>query len=441
MTQSKSQGSVNHLAIALGLVVGLGFGLIAAATGSDFLIRTATAFRPVGTAFVNAIRMVVIPLVMVTVFSGVGRLGDLRKLGSLGSYSLGLVWLSYLPAISLGAIGMMIGLRVSPVATLPVEAENVAPELPGFAEFLVGLIPDNPFEAAASGSLLSLLVFTVLFAAATIPLAPEAKKGLFDLAQAVSDVLIRLVHWILWTAPLGVFALAAPMTAEMGWSLLQSLATFVITVLVCLMIQWVVIYLPALYFLGKMNPLVFHKGTLGTSAVGVGTTSSLASLPVMFEEAEDNLHLSKDVYPLVLSLLAPLNKAGSALFQAAAVVFLASLYGVPLPVAALGGLFVAVFLVALTVAPVPSASVVTLAPALDAVGVPLGGLAILFGIDRIPDMARSFVNITGHMVWAVVVEELATGRTGPGGSREGLGTGQEIPDPGTGSREDPVGAQ
>ena len=100
-------------------------------------------------------------------------------------------------------------------------------------------------------------------------------------------------------------------------------------------------------------------------------------------------------------------------------VFLAALYGVPLPVAGIGALFIAVFMVALTVAPVPSAAVVTLAPALEAVGVPAAGLAILFGIDRIPDMFRSAVNITGHMVWAVVVEELALGRTGPGGSREG----------------------
>jgi Na+/H+-dicarboxylate symporter len=139
----------------------------------------------------------------------------------------------------------------------------------------------------------------------------------------------------------------------------------------------------------------------------------------MLEEADTNLKLSKESYPLILSLLAPLNKPGSALFQSASVVFLAALYDVPLPVAGFGALFVAVFMVALTVAPVPSASVVTLAPALDAVGVPAAGLAILFGIDRIPDMFRSAVNITGHMVWAVVVEELALGRTGPGGSREG----------------------
>jgi Na+/H+-dicarboxylate symporter len=295
----------------------------------------------------------------------------------------------------------------------------VAPELPGFLDFMVGLIPRNPFEAAAQGSLLPLLIFTVLIAAAAGTLAPEARKSLLDPAEALCSALTKLVHWILWTAPLGIFSLAAPMTARTGWAMLQSLAIFVVTVIVCLVILWTCFYMPALRFLGRMDPVFFTKATLGTQAIGSGTTSSSASLPVLLEEADENLRLSEDVYPIVLSLLAVLNKAGSALFQAAAVVFLAWVYEVPLPFAALGGLFLAVFLAALTVAPVPSASVVTLAPALDTVGVPMGGLALLFGVDRIPDMARSYVNITGHMVWAVVVEELAVGRTGPGGSREG----------------------
>ena len=419
MTQANSTERVNHLAIALGLIAGLALGLTAAATGSDTLIKTATAFRPIGSVFVNAIRMVVIPLVMVVVFLAVGRLGDARKLGKLGGYALGLVWLSYVPAILIGAFGMRLGLRLFPITPLPLPEEAASPELPGLVDFLVNLIPDNPFAAAADGSLLPLLVFTVLFGAATLPMAAEAKKALFDVAETVSDALIRLVHWILWTAPLGVFALAAPLTANTGWAMLESLAVFVITVIVCLVILWVLVYLPAVKILGKMDPVFFHKSTLGTSAIGFGTTSSLASLPVMLEEAEDNLKLSKEVYPLILSLLAPMNKAGSALFQAASVVFLAGLYDVPLAMAGMGALFVAVFLVALTVAPVPSAGVVTLAPALETVGVPLAGMAILLGIDRIPDMCRSTLNITGHMVWGVVVEELAIGRTGPGGSREG----------------------
>jgi Na+/H+-dicarboxylate symporter len=419
VADSSSDGSVNHLAIALGLVLGLGFGITAAASGSELLMAIAGASRPLGQAFVNAIQMVVIPLVVVTVFIGVGRLGDPRKLGKLGAYSVGLVWLSYIPAIFLGVFGMKIGLRFSPHIPAPAVEEAVAPELPGFVDFIVGLIPRNPFAAAADGTLLPLIIFTILFAAALGTLPAERKKGIFDLMETVSDALVKLVHWILWTAPVGVFGLTAPTTAESGWAMLQSIAVFIITVVICLAIMWIFFYLPVIRFLGKMKPSFFHRGTLGTSAIGFGSTSSVASLPVMMEEAEDNLKLSDEVYPLVLSLLASMNKAGSALFQGASVVFLASVYDVPLPLSAVGGLFLAVFLVALTVAPVPSAGVVTLAPALDTVGVPLAGLGLLLGVDRIPDMFRSALNITGHMVWAVVVEELTIGRTGPGGSREG----------------------
>ncbi len=418
MASSGTKGSINHLAIALGLVLGLGFGVLASASGSALLVKLAVATRPLGTAFVNAIQMVVIPLVVVTVFLGVGRLGDPRKLGKLGTLTLGLVWLTYVPAIFLGMVGMKVGLRFSTPLVVPVETTTAVPEMPGLVAYLVGLIPRNVFQAAADGALIPLILFTILVAAAAGTLSEERKKGLFELAEALSEALIKVVHWILWTAPVGVFGLSAPITAESGWAMLQNLMVFILTVIACLLILWMGWYLPWLRLAGRMGPRFFHRATLGTLTIGFGSTSSVASLPVMMEEAGSNLKLSREVYPLVLSLLAPLHKAGSALFQAAAVVFLASVYDIPFPLSAMGGVFMAIFLVALTVAPVPSASVVTLAPALDAVGIPLAGLGILFGVDRIPDMFRSGLNINGHMVWAVVVEELTMGRTGPGGSRE-----------------------
>lgn len=400
------RSTLPHRAIALGLTGGLAFGLVASASGSDLLVRLATATRPLGTAFVNLVQMVVLPLVVVTVFLGVGKLGDLRRLGKLGAFTLGLVWLTYIPAIFLGMVGMKVGLRFSaPAVALPQETAGV-PELPGPVTFLVNLIPKNVFQAAAEGGLLPLILFTVLLAAAVGTLAEEKRNLLFQIGEALSDALVRLVNWILWTAPVGVFGLSAPVTAESGWAMLQNLAVFVVTVIACLFLLWGSWYLPWLRLAGGMNPVPFHRATLGTLAIGFGSTSSVASLPVMMQEADSRLGLSRDVYPLVLSLLAPLHKAGSALFQAAAVVFLASVYGVPFPPSAMGGAFLAIFLTALTVAPVPSAAVVTLAPALSTVGVPLSGLGILFGVDRIPDMFRSALNINGHMVWAVVVERL-----------------------------------
>lgn len=405
---AESGKEINHLAIAAGLVLGLAFGLGASATGNDLLMAVATGIRPIGDLFVNAVRMIVIPLVVAIVFLGVARLGDPRKLGRLGGFSVAFFWLTTVVAIFVGMGLMRIGLILSPDVSPPYAAEQIAPELSGVVEFLVSLIPSNPFGAAAEGALLPLIVFTVLFAAAAGTLEEKRREPLLTLADSVAETLIRLVHWILWTAPLGVFALAAPVTAESGWAMLQSLAIFVVVVMVGLILFVAVVYLPLVRFLGRMGVAFFLKGIVGSQAIAFGSTSSAASLPVMLEEAEEKLELSEEVYGLVLSIAASLNRAGSALYQGAAIVFLAYIYEVPLPAAALGGAVLATFLVALTVAPVPAASVVTLAPALDAVGIPLAGLAVLFGVDRIPDMFRTATNVTGHMACAVVVEGLTT---------------------------------
>ena len=393
-----------HLAIAAGLVAGLAFGLLAAATGSETLLGIAAASAPLGTAFMNGIRMVVIPLVMAVIFSGVAKLGDPRKLGKLGFSTLAFFWTTLVPAILIGMGAMRAGLFFAPGVVMPEAAPQAAPELPGFVDFLVSLIPSNPFAAASSGALLPLIVFTALLAAAAGTLDDGPRTRLIELADALCEDLIKLVYWILWTAPIGIFGLAAPVTAQMGWGLLGSLAVFIVSVVAGLGIFLSVVFLPLLRFVGGIGPFEFLKGTFGGVAVGFSTTSTVAALPIMIEEAEENLHLSPTTVTLVLPLGASMYRPGSALFQGASIVFLAHLYQVPIPAAAVGGAVLATFLVSLTVAPVPSSSVVTLAPALDTVGVPLAGLAILLGVDRIPDMFRTAVNAIGQITTAVLVD-------------------------------------
>ncbi len=413
-----------HIAIAIGLVAGLGFGLLAAATGSESLLAIAEASAPLGTAFLNAIRMVVIPLVMAVIFSGVAKLGDPRKLGRLGGLTLAFFWGTVIPAILIGMGIMKVGLSFAPDVTAPDAVSQAAPELPGLVDFLVSLIPSNPFAAASSGALLPLIVFTALVAAAAGTLEEDPRTRLIDFADAVGDALIKLVYWILWTAPVGIFGLAAPVTARMGWALLGSLAVFVVSVVIGLALYVGGLYLPLVRFVGGIGPARFLKGTFGGAAVAFSTTSTVAALPVMIEEAEENLGLSPSIATLVLPLGASMYRAGSALFQGAAIVFLAHLYNVPIPPAAVGGAVLATFLVSLTVAPVPSSSVVTLAPALDAVGIPMSGLAILLGVDRIPDMFRSAVNALGHLTTAVLMERWI------GGSSKRQGSEPEARTPG-----------
>lgn len=395
---------MRDVAIAVGLVAGLAVGAMAALTGWGPLVAVAGGSAPLGDLFVNAIRMVVIPLVVVTVFEGVARLGDPRQLGRLGGGALGFFWLTTVPGILIGMGVMAVAVGFAPAITPPPADPTATPEVPGLVEMLVGLVPPNPIAAAAEGRLLPLLVFTVLFGAAATTLAPDRRDRLVGLAEAVGAALIRLVHWILWIAPLGVFGLAAPVAAENGPVVLGSLAVFIIAVVVGLVVLVGGVYLPAVVFLGRMPTGRFAKGTAPGAIVGFGATSSMAALPVLLESAEEELDLSPVTSSLVLSLGASINRAGSALFQGGAVVFLAHLYDVPMPAPVAAAVVVAVFLASMTVAPIPSASIFTLAPALVAAGVPTAGLGLLLGIDRIPDMFRSGTNQIGHMAATVVVD-------------------------------------
>lgn len=392
---------MNNTSMLAGLVLGLAVGLAASITGAPALYWIAGASEPFGTLFIRAVQMVVIPLVMALVFAGVARLGNARALGRLGGSSLAFIWLTTLPAVVMGMGVMHMALQLVPVSVVPPADEADLAALPGLVDFLLSLVPANPFAAMAEGRLLALLVFAMLFGAAVGTLDDTRRQQMIDLAETIVDAFIKLVEWILFTAPLGIFGLVAPATARMGLGLLQSLAVFIAAVVVGLTIFMVAIYLPAVVVLGRLPASQFIRGVLPSYTMGFTTTSSVATLPVMLRDAP-SLGVSRRVADLVIPLAASLNRAGSGLFQGASVVFLAWLYGVQVPSAAWAGAVVACFLAASTVAPVPSSSIMTLAPALSAVGVPLGGLGLLLGVDRIPDMFRSGTNMVGHMAAAVI---------------------------------------
>ena len=406
-----------HIAIAAGLVLGLLVGLAASATGNAWLHALAEGSAPLGTLFINAIRMVVIPLIVTVIFTSIAKLGDPRKLGRIGGLTIAFYWITLIPAIAIGMATMSVGLRFANDIDMPDAAATTVPELQGIVDFIVSLVPANPFAAASSGAILPLIVFTALVAAATGTLAADRRERLTNIAEDVSEALIKLVWWILYTAPIGVFGLIAPVTAKLGWDLLVSLGIFIICVFVGLALFVMLVTLPLVYFVGGISPRKYLGGTFGAMSVAMSTTSTAAAIPVSLEEAIDNLKVSKTVADLLVPLGASMHRPGSALFQGAAVVFLAHLYGVPIPVVAIGAAMLATFLVSLTVAPVPSSGVVTMAPALDAVGVPVAGLAIMLGIDRIPDMMRSAVNVWAQISTAVLVDRW----TGGGKNSQGSG--------------------
>jgi len=410
-----------HIAIALGLAAGLALGLAASITGSPILIGIAQSVEPLGDAFVNLLKMVVLPLIASVIFVGVSSLGDLRRLGRMGVITM--VFLA-----TAAILGVLTGMGVMKLL-LPWASEAAIQTISPTAleastslrpiDFLLDLIPSNPFEAAAQGALLPLIVFTVLVAAAAGALPRHERDLLYNLAQAVAAALIKLVHWILWLAPIGVFALAAPVTAQAGWAVLQSLIMFVLAVLLGLAMYIALVYLTTVRFLAKRSVGSFLRACLTPQAIAAAATSSPATVPAMLEAAGE-LQVSPPVAGFVIPLGAGIARGGSAVFQGAGIVFLAWLYGVPLAAAGIGGAVLATFIVSFAVASVPGGSVLSMAPAIDTVGIPLDGLAVLLSVDRIPDMARTATNVTGTMTATVLIDrfEGVTADEGNGGASE-----------------------
>jgi Na+/H+-dicarboxylate symporter len=401
-----------HVAIAVGLVAGLLLGVLASATQIPLLMDVATGVAPLGAAFVNLLRMVVVPLVAATLFVGVAGLGDLKKLGKLGLLTLAFFAGTTVISILLGMGTMRLLLPLASEAARGVAATSTAdvPTLPGPIDFFLGLIPSNPFRAASDGALLPLIVFFSFFGAAVGALEDAHRARLVGIAESVVAAMVKLVHWILWTAPVGVFALAAPVTAQSGWAILQSLFVFVVAVVVGCLVFIAVIYVPAVRYFSSVPLRDFLREGLEPQMIAFATTSQAATVPAMLESA-DRLHLSRTSASFIIALGAAIGRAGSALFQGAGLVFLAWLFGVPLPLESLAVAVVATALVSITVAGVPSASVLTLAPALGTIGVPLDGLGVLLGVDRIPDMFRTATNVTGTMTASSVLDGITEDRT------------------------------
>jgi len=407
--------------MGIGLFAGLLLGLVAAALagrGHPELVHLAQGLRPIGTLFLNLLSMVVIPLVATALFAGIARLGNLRRVSRLVVRTLAFFWGTALIAI---AIGFLVGSIVLPRAVVSPDRQaalraaavadssfirKAAEGLPSGARFIVELIPANPIKAAVDGNLLPVVVFVTFLAVAAAGLPEEKRTSLLELSDITTEALIKIVHWVLLLAPLGIFALVAPIVAQYGWGLIKAMLWFVAAVILGLVIFIGAVYIPAVAVMGRLEPGRFLRAAFPSMMMGFSTTSSLATLPTMLQAAEGDLHIPRSIAGFALPLGASVNRAGSALYQAVAVLFIARLYGIPFGFSEMFMAAAAVFLASLTVAAVPSGSVVSLLPAFTATGLPISGLSILIGLDRIPDMFRTMTNVTGHLTGAVVVPAL-----------------------------------
>ena len=403
------------IGLVLGATAGVGSNLLASRTGSTWMQTGLSALSPVGDAFINAITMIVIPLVVASLIIGVASLGDLRSLGRLGGKTLGYYLATTAIAVT---IGLTLANLVKPGSGIDDESRaalleeyggdaegriQLAEDTPTLTEVLVGMIPRNPVRAMADGDMLQLIVFTILFGAAASMLREEHKKPIVDLFVAINQISMTIIGWIMGVAPYAVFAIIAAVTAQFGLDILKSLAVYTVVVVVGLLIHAFGTYALLVKFLARRKLSEFYRAAREVQILGFSTSSSNATLPLTIKTAEEKLGISSRVAGFVLPLGATINMDGTALYQGVAVMFIAQVYGIDLSITDQLIVVLTATLASIGAAGVPSAGIITLTLVLLQAGVPAQGIALILGVDRILDMLRTAVNITGDLSTAAFV--------------------------------------
>ena len=356
----------------------------------------------VGRLFFSAIQMLVVPLVLVSLVCGVAGVGDLRRFGRIGGKVLGLYIATTAAAISL-AIGLALVIRPGAGANGGAGAVAwQAPPAPPLADTLAELVPKNPVAAMAAGNMLQVIVFALL-AGAALAAAGSRAAGLRTLLEQANAVMLEMVNLVMLTAPVGVFALIARVLAVQGVDVAGRLALYMVTVLGALVLHVLVVYIGLLRGIGRLSPARFFRKLEPVMAVAFSTSSSNATLPVTLETVEHRMGVRGSIASFSLPLGATINMDGTAIMQGVATVFIAQVYGVPLGLKDVVLVVLMATLASIGTAGVPGVGLVTLAMVLRQVGLPVEGIGLILGVDRLLDMTRTVVNVMGDAVVTAVV--------------------------------------
>lgn len=387
--------------------------------GLDYFMRYGT--DPAGQVWLRALIMIVIPLVFAVLSLSVAELGDYKKLGKMGLEALALF--VALAALA-GAVGLLVADAVRPGAGVAHEtragllaayqgqatASQVPPQAFGI-QTIVRMVPRNPIGAAAREDILGVIVFSLIFGLAMGRLPAERTRTLREAIRGLGDVMTSIIDLVMLLAPYAVFALVFSAAGRFGLDLLEKLAWYLFTVIAGLAIMHFGVYSLLLAGLARRKPREFFRRARVALATAFSTSSSVATLPTTIHVSEKELGLPPDVCGLVLPLGASMNKAGSAVFEAASVVFIAQVLGMKLAVTAQVLVIVlTVFTAGIGVVGVPSAVIPLMISVLAAVGIPGEGIALIIGVERLLDMCRTTVNVGGHMVAAAIVARTGNGR-------------------------------
>lgn len=412
-----------HWKIIIGMTLGVVFGLLAITIGWDQF--TSDWIKPFGTIFINLLKLIAVPLVFASLIKGVASLSDISKLSRIGSKTIALYLSSTVIAVT---IGLLIVNTIQPgkyfseekriefkekFATKTEAKMEAAAQVndQGPLQFMVDIVPQNFIHAATDNSnMLQVIFFAILFGMAMIMLPDEKTvyvKGFFD---GVNDVILQIVDMIMTMAPYGVFALLASLMVDFSdgdirnvIELFSALGLYSLAVIIGLLTMILVVYPIILKMFTKMNYFDFFKGILPAQMLAFSTSSSAATLPVTMERCEDHLGVSEEISSFVLPLGATINMDGTSLYQAVAAVFIAQAFGIDLDLTQQLTIVLTATLASIGAAAVPGAGLVMLVIVLGAVGMDPEGVALIFAVDRILDMLRTVVNVTGDATVATVI--------------------------------------
>jgi len=409
------------LKVLVALLAGLALGLGIASSGSPALAHLVPFIEPVGTLWVSAIRMTIIPLVVSSLIVGVGGAADPRSVGRIGVRAL-VLFVAILSVATLVALlagpPILAMVHIDPAAAASLRANAAqaagaavegAKTLPGVAQWIVDLVPANPVKAASDGAMLPLILFSLVFGAALSRVAADRRATFLRVVSGVQDASLVLVRAILVLAPLGVFALAVAVASKLGFAAAGALATYIVLVSGVTVAFLVLVIYPAAVIFGGVSLKTFARAALPAQAVAFSSRSSLAALPAMLEPVRERLGMPVAFSSFIFPLAVTLFRCGAAIGQVIGTLFVAKLYGVALGPPQLAAIAATTIVTTFSIPGIPGGSIIMIVPVLLAAGVPAEGVGLLLGVDTIPDMFRTTANVTGDVAAAVILSRRARG--------------------------------
>lgn len=381
--------------LVLSVIVGLVLGEGAAAPVKTWI-------APIGTIFINLIKMMIVPVVFCSLVVGMTSMGDMKKLGRIGIKTLSIYMVTTAIAI---VIGFAVALAIDPGTGMSM-AGATAPkvkEAPSIMQVFVDMIPSNPIASMAKADILPVIIFALFVGAGIISVGGKRAETLISFFDAFAEVCYKIIAMIMKTAPIGVFCLLLPVVVMNGPKVLLPLLSVIICMLISCTIHAVCVYSAMTTVAAHMSPVTFFRGMSEAMAIAFTTCSSAGTLPVNMKNVQEKLGVHRDIASFVLPLGATINMDGTALYMGVCSIFIANVFGVPLTFDQMMMIVLTGTLASIGTAGVPGAGLIMLAMVLQSVGLPLEGLALVAGIDRVLDMFRTCLNITGDAAVAVVV--------------------------------------